>query len=268
MSARVGVLGANGRMGQVLLAATNNDGDTQLAGAYVRAHSQLLGVNVNNVVKDLSEHAEGLAFSAFDEQSQCDVLIDFTLPAGMLAHLDIAVAKGTPMVIGTTGLDEQQMQRLYDASEHIPIVFARNFSVGINLLLNLVQTAAQKMGDDADIEVFEAHHRHKIDAPSGTALALGEAIAEAKQWQHDDVAVYDRSQSEQAKSQKEIGYSVLRGGDIVGEHTAYFALMGERLELTHKASSRMTFAQGAVRAAKWVQNKQPGFYTMQDVLEL
>ena len=267
MSVGIGILGANGRMGQALLEASSTDSQAHLAGAFVRAQSPLVGLPVNTLVKGLSEETQALAFSALNTE-QVDVLIDFTLPEGMLAHLDVALAHKTPMVIGTTGLTEQQLQRLHEAAKEIPIVFSRNYSVGINLLLDLVQTAATKLGDDADIEIFEGHHRHKIDAPSGTALAIGEAIAEAKGWQHDEVAVYDRSNNEQAKSQKEIGYSVLRGGDIVGEHTAYFALMGERLELTHKASSRMTFARGAVRAAKWVQNKQAGLYTMQDVLEL
>ncbi|WP_462157916.1 4-hydroxy-tetrahydrodipicolinate reductase [Pseudoalteromonas sp. GB56] len=268
MSVGIGILGANGRMGQALLEASSADKQAHLAGAFVRSQSPLLGLPVNTLVKGLSEDTQALAFTSLDAQSKVDVLIDFTLPEGMLAHLDVAVATKTPMVIGTTGLTESQMQRLHEAAKEIPIVFARNYSVGINLLLDLVQTAAAKLGDDADIEIFEGHHRHKIDAPSGTALAIGEAIAEAKGWDHDEVAVYDRSQSEQAKSQKEIGYSVLRGGDIVGEHTAYFALMGERLELTHKASSRMTFALGAVWAAKWLQNKQAGFYSMHDVLEL
>jgi len=195
-------------------------------------------------------------------------LIDFTLPQGMRNHLKTAVEKNIAMVIGTTGLNQDDLDTLNEAAKHIPIVFARNYSVGVNLLLNLVQTAAVKFGDDMDIEIFEAHHRHKIDAPSGTALAIGEAIAEAKGWQHDEVARFDRSKDEHAKSQNEIGYSVMRGGDIVGEHTAYFATSGERLELTHKASSRMTFALGAVRAAGWLKNKPAGLYDMQDVLDL
>lgn len=262
---RIGVFGANGRMGQALMEATSTDKNHELTAAYVRSSSPLLGVSANQLNKTV---AESINFSDEAKLNNVDVVIDFTLPAGMRTHLKSAVAANIPMVIGTTGLTEDDMQLLKDAAKHIPIVFARNYSVGVNLLLNLVQTAAVKFGDDLDIEIFEAHHRHKIDAPSGTALAIGEAIAEAKGWQHDDVAVYDRSQVEQAKSQNEIGYSVLRGGDIVGEHTAYFATEGERLELTHKASSRMTFAKGAVRAAGWLKNKPAGLYDMQDVLEL
>ncbi|MGS0535402.1 4-hydroxy-tetrahydrodipicolinate reductase [Pseudoalteromonas sp. SaAl2] len=263
---RIGVFGANGRMGLALVEAAHKNNNAELAAAYVRSSSPLLNIAVNQL-----NSAAPLDVTFSDEREVAngiDVLIDFTLPAGMRAHLKTAVANNIAMVIGTTGLSDDDMQALNEAAKQIPIVFARNYSVGVNLLLNLVQTAATKFGDDLDIEIFEAHHRHKIDAPSGTALAIGEAIAQAKGWQHDEVAVYDRSQVEQAKSQKEIGYSVLRGGDIVGEHTAYFATSGERLELTHKASSRMTFALGAVRAAGWLKNKPAGLYDMQDVLDL
>ncbi|KTF17987.1 4-hydroxy-tetrahydrodipicolinate reductase [Pseudoalteromonas sp. H105] len=263
---KIAVFGANGRMGKVLCEAAASSAGNQLVGAYVRAGNDLIGTNVKNVVNSTNTDI------TFTDESLCfenvEVAIDFTLPAGMRNHLASALDSKTPMVIGTTGLSDQDMQALKEAAKHIPIVFARNYSVGVNLLLNLVQTAATKLGDDLDIEIFEAHHRHKIDAPSGTALAIGEAIAEAKEWDHDDVAVYDRSQVEKVKSQNEIGYSVLRGGDIVGEHTAYFATSGERLELTHKASSRMTFALGAVRAAGWLKNKPAGLYDMQDVLDL
>lgn len=262
---RIGVFGANGRMGLALLEAATNNKNAQLSAAYVRASSPLLNLGVNQLN---SAAAANITFSDEGQIRDVDVLIDFTLPEGMRNHLQNAVKNTIPMVIGTTGLDADDMQLLEQAAKKIPIVFARNYSVGVNLLLNLVQTAATKFGDDLDIEIFEAHHRHKIDAPSGTALAIGEAIADAKGWQHDEVAVFDRSQVESAKSQNEIGYSVLRGGDIVGEHTAYFATSGERLELTHKASSRMTFALGAIRAAAWLKNKPAGLYDMQDVLDL
>lgn len=263
---KIAVFGANGRMGKVLCEAATSSAENQLVGAYVRAGNDLIGTGVKSVVNSANTDI------TFTDESSCfdnvEVAIDFTLPAGMRNHLACALGSKTPMVIGTTGLNDDDMQALKEAAKHIPIVFARNYSVGVNLLLNLVQTAATKFGDDLDIEIFEAHHRHKIDAPSGTALAIGESIAQAKGWDHDEVAVYDRSQVEQTKSQKEIGYSVLRGGDIVGEHTAYFATSGERLELTHKASSRMTFALGAVRAAGWLKNKPAGLYDMQDVLDL
>lgn len=263
---KIAVFGANGRMGKVLCEAANASASNELVAAYVREGNDLIGTHVKSVVNCVDSN---IIFTQEDSGfAQVEVAIDFTLPAGMKNHLALALKNKIPMVIGTTGLNGEDMQELADAAKHIPIVFARNYSVGVNLLLNLVQTAATKFGDDLDIEIFEAHHRHKIDAPSGTALAIGEAIAQAKGWDHDDVAVYDRSQVEQAKSQKEIGYSVLRGGDIVGEHTAYFATSGERLELTHKASSRMTFALGAVRAAGWLKNNPAGLYDMQDVLDL
>ncbi|KZN43019.1 dihydrodipicolinate reductase [Pseudoalteromonas luteoviolacea CPMOR-2] len=263
---KIGVFGANGRMGQALIEAVEIEKEAQLAAAFVRSSSPFLDTPVRALQP---AHSSELAFA--DEEGgveRAEVLIDFTLPQGMLTHLQSAVESKIPMVIGTTGLTEAEMDQLREAAKTIPIVFARNFSVGVNLLLNLVQTAATKLADEMDIEIFEAHHRNKIDAPSGTALAIGEAIAEAKGWDHDEVARYDRSNVHEAKSQDEIGYSVLRAGDIVGEHTAYFATMGERLELTHKAASRLTFASGAVRAAQWLKNKPVGLYDMQDVLGL
>lgn len=261
---KIAVFGANGRMGRALCEASINNDETQLVAAAVRSTNAIKGQSVKHFI---NQGETSVVFS--DEATlpvETEVIIDFTLPVGMKKHLAYAVANKIPMVIGTTGLTADEMVELELAANEIPVVFSRNYSVGINLLENLVKTAAKTLSDDIDIEIFELHHRHKIDAPSGTALMIGEAIAEAKDWQHDEVAVYDRSKSEQAKSQKEIGYSVMRGGDIVGEHTAYFAAEGERLELTHKASSRMTFAKGAVRAAAWLKNKPAGFYTMQDVL--
>lgn len=261
---KIAVYGANGRMGRALCEASINSETTELVCAAVRDNNELLGQAVKHFI------AKGDTQVRFSNEhtleNQPNVIIDFTLPVGMKKHLVYAVAHKIPMVIGTTGLTPTDMAELELAAKEIPIVFSRNYSVGINLLENLVKTAAKTLADDIDIEIFELHHKHKIDAPSGTALMIGEAIAEAKGWQHDDVAVFDRSKDEQAKSQKEIGYSVMRGGDIVGEHTAYFAAEGERLELAHKASSRMTFAKGAVRAAAWLHNKPVGLYTMQDVL--
>ncbi|KAF7767562.1 4-hydroxy-tetrahydrodipicolinate reductase [Pseudoalteromonas citrea] len=264
---KIGIFGANGRMGLALVEACNLAVDTQLNAAFVRSSSELRDTPVRAKQPCADENLIFISEERVSEHTET-VLIDFTLPAGMKRHLKVAVENKLPMVIGTTGLTAEDMNELKAASQHIPIVFSRNYSVGVNLLLNLVQTAATKLADEMDIEIFEAHHRNKIDAPSGTALAIGEAIAQAKGWDHDEVARFDRTQVEEAKSQNEIGYSVLRAGDIVGEHTAYFATMGERLELTHKAASRLTFASGAVRAAKWLKEQPNGLYDMQDVLGL
>ncbi|CAH9051246.1 4-hydroxy-tetrahydrodipicolinate reductase [Pseudoalteromonas sp. CIP111854] len=263
---KIAIFGANGRMGKVLCEACLISNDSELVAALVRQEHALIGSEVTHLI---SQGKTALTYTGeSDLVNDVDVAIDFTLPLGMKKHLSLAIERKLPIVIGTTGLTAQDMAELKAAAKHIPIVFSRNFSVGINILENLVKVAAQTLNEDVDIEVFEAHHRHKVDAPSGTALMIGEAIAEAKGWEHEQVARYDRTTEEQAKAQNEIGYSVLRAGDIVGEHTAYFATMGERLELTHKATSRLTFATGAVRAAKWLRNKPNGLYDMQDVLGL
>lgn len=264
---RIGIFGANGRMGQALIEACAQAKEAKLSAAFVRSGSPLASTPIHHINKSAPVDLSFACESALQACS-ADMLIDFTLPEGMRKHLKQAVALKIPMVIGSTGLTEDDKMALAEAAKEIPIVFSRNYSVGVNLLLNLVQIAATKLADELDIEVFEAHHRHKIDAPSGTALMIGEAIATAKGWDHDEVARYDRSQDHNAKSQHEIGYSVVRAGDIVGEHTAYFATLGERLEITHKASSRLTFAAGAVRAAQWLRNKPAGLYDMQDVLGL
>lgn len=172
------------------------------------------------------------------------------------------------MVIGTTGLSVAQKQLLVEAAKDIPIVFASNFSVGVNLSFKLLDMAARVMGEDADIEIIEAHHRHKVDAPSGTAMRMGEVIADALGRDLQKVAVYGREGHTGAREHETIGFATVRGGDVVGDHTVLFAAEGERLEITHKASSRMTFAKGAVRAAQWLDGRKPGLYDMQDVLDL
>ncbi len=197
-----------------------------------------------------------------------DVLIDFTRPEGTLEYLAFCRQHHKAMVIGTTGFDEAGKEAIRAAAEEIGIVFAANFSVGVNLVLNLLQQAAKVMGDYADIEIVEAHHRHKVDAPSGTALAMGEAIADAMNWKLDEHAVYAREGHTGERKAQTIGFATVRAGDIVGEHTAMFADIGERVEITHKASSRMTFANGAVKAASWLKNKKSGLYDMRDVLDL
>ncbi len=261
---KISILGASGRMGRTLIDAVSLDTKSELAGAYVRESAPLVGSPISAISGEYQGTQTLLPVTQLMSHT-ADVWIDFTLPEGLRSHLPQAVASGTAMVIGTTGLNADDMKAIENAAKHIPIVFSRNYSVGITVLAKMVADAARAF-EDEDIEIFEAHHKHKVDAPSGTALMLGEAIADAKGWQHDEVARFERHQQTQAKSQQEIGYSVLRGGDIVGEHTAYFAIDGERLELTHKASSRMTFARGAVRAANWLVNKPAGLYSMEDVL--
>jgi 4-hydroxy-tetrahydrodipicolinate reductase len=199
---------------------------------------------------------------------QFDVLIDFTRPDASMAYIEICRQAGKKVVIGTTGYSEAQKATIAEAAKNIAIVIAPNFSVGVNLSLKLLEMTAKVMGDYTDIEVIEAHHRHKVDAPSGTALRMGEVVAAALGRDLNDCAIYGREGDTGARDRKTIGFSTIRAGDIVGEHTVMFADEGERLEITHKATSRMTFANGAVRAAIWLEGKSEGLYDMQDVLGL
>ena len=265
---RIAVMGAAGRLGKTLIDAVQQRSPLcGLTAAIVRPGSSLIGADAGELV---SLGRLGVPLSA-DLQAvvdDFDVLIDFTLPEVMLKNLEICRHSGKAMVIGTTGLNAAQKQLLADAGKDIPIVFAANFSVGVNLSLKLLDMAARVMGEDADIEIIEAHHRHKIDAPSGTALRMGEVIADALGRDLQKVAVYGREGHTGARERETIGFATVRGGDVVGDHTVLFATEGERLEITHKASSRMTFAKGAVRAALWLEGREPGLYDMQDVLDL
>jgi 4-hydroxy-tetrahydrodipicolinate reductase len=262
----IGIFGANGRMGRALVSVAQEQ-QLNLTAATVRAGSSLVGVDAGELA---GCGKLGLALSETGSSSihSADIWVDFTMPEAMLAHLELAVAAKKAMVIGVTGLTDHQYQQLQQASEHIPIVWAPNMSVGVNLLLHLVQTAARVMGHSADIEIIEAHHRFKKDAPSGTAMAIGATIAKTLGRDLSQVAVYGREGITGERSPQSIGFATVRGGDIIGDHTALFADLGERLEISHKASSRNTFAQGALRAALWLQNKQPGLYSMQQVLGL
>jgi 4-hydroxy-tetrahydrodipicolinate reductase len=197
-----------------------------------------------------------------------DVLIDFTRPEPTLANLEICRQAGRRAVIGTTGFSEQEKAQIKAAAQDIGVVFAPNMSVGVNLCLKLLDVAARVLGDEVDIEVIEAHHRHKVDAPSGTALRMGEVVAEALGRDLKDCAVYGREGHTGERDRKTIGFETIRAGDIVGDHTVLFAGTGERIEITHKASSRMTFANGAVRAASWLTGQKTGLYDMRDVLGL
>lgn len=264
---RIAIVGAPGRMGRNLIQAVQQAEGVALGAALARSGSSLLGVDAG----ELAGIGKTGVIVSDDLQkviNDFDVLIDFTRPEGTLEYLAFCRQHNKAMVIGTTGFDEAGKAAIRAAAEEIGIVFAANFSVGVNLVLNLLQQAAKVMGDYADIEIVEAHHRHKVDAPSGTALAMGEAIADAMKWNLDEHAVYAREGHTGERKAQTIGFATVRAGDIVGEHTAMFADIGERVEITHKASSRMTFANGAVKAASWLKNKKSGLYDMRDVLDL
>lgn len=264
---RLAIVGAAGRMGRQLIQAAQEADGVCLGAALVREGSSLVGVDAGELA---GTGATGVKISDNLDAvvNDFDVLIDFTRPEGTLAYLDFCRQHQKAMVIGTTGLDDSAKAAIKEASHEIAIVFAANFSVGVNLVLKLLEKAAKVMGDYADIEIVEAHHRHKVDAPSGTALAMGEAIADAMDWDLNEHAVYAREGHTGERKAQTIGFATVRAGDIVGEHTAMFADIGERVEITHKASSRMTFAKGAVRAADWLSSRKAGLYDMRSVLNL
>jgi 4-hydroxy-tetrahydrodipicolinate reductase len=241
---RLAIAGAGGRMGKTLVEAAAHTADVQLASALGRD----------------SDVEAALA--------NADVLIDFTRPEATLKYLSLCKKHRVKAVIGTTGFSAEQKQQIEAFAQHIAIVFAPNMSIGVNVSLQLVEAAAKSLGLDYDIEVFEAHHKMKVDAPSGTALALGEAAASARGQKLTDVAVYERHHVTTPRERGSIGFSVVRAGDIIGDHTVFFAGTGERIEITHKSSSRATYAQGAVRAAKFLADKKVGLFDMRDVLGL
>ncbi len=263
---KIAVAGAAGRMGRRLVEAVMEAGpDIRLAAATVKPGADSLGMDVGLLAKG---RAAGVAAAA--SLAQCehpfDVLIDFTSPAALAAHGEFCAEHGRALVVGTTGLSAEDLALLAACAERIAVLHSPNMSVGVNLSLRLLGQAAAALGDDFDVEIVEAHHRHKKDAPSGTALAMGRSVAAALGRDLDDRAVHDRTGIGPGRRRGEIGFAVVRGGDIVGEHTTIFAGLGERLEITHKASSRMTFARGALRAARWIANRPPGLYSMADVL--
>lgn len=267
MTRRIAIIGAAGRMGKTLIEAVSQTEGAVLAAAIERPESTLVGADAGELagVGRLGITVSGDLAEVLD---QFDVLIDFTHPTTTLINLALCREAGKAMVIGTTGFTEAQKTLITEAGAEIPIVFAPNFSVGVNLCLKLLDMAARVMGEEADIEIIEAHHRHKVDAPSGTALRMGEVVANALGRNLQDVAVYGREGQTGARSRDTIGFATVRAGDVVGDHTVLFATEGERVEITHKASSRMTFAKGAVRSALWLAGQTPGLYDMQDVLSL
>jgi len=255
---KVAIAGAGGRMGRALIESVLAEPDLALGAALDAAGSPAIGQQAGEV-------RVGADLGAL---AGVDVLIDFTRPAGTMAHLDACLAHGKAMVIGTTGLDAGQRARVAEGARRIPIVLSPNFAIGVNVVFRLAQTAAAALGDAYDVEIVEAHHRHKVDAPSGTALRLGELVASALGRDLAAVATHGRKGDTGERPAGAIGFHAIRGGDIVGEHTVIFAGSGERVEISVRSQSRMTYAAGAVRAARWLQGRKPALYDMSDVLGL
>ena len=264
---RVAVLGASGRMGQALVTGIAGDSALELVAALSRSDDPYLG-------DDAMSHAgctgSGVAITADfpSATASCDVVIDFSSPEATLEMLELCVQSTTPLVIGTTGFSAAQCAMITNAARRIPICKAANFSIGVNVCLRLIGEAARALGSSYDIEIVEAHHRYKVDAPSGTALAMGGAVANALGWELDSVAVYGRGGQTGARAPRAIGFSAVRGGDVVGDHTVLFLGEGERVEITHRPNSRLNFARGALRAATWLIGRPARLYDMQDVLAL
>jgi 4-hydroxy-tetrahydrodipicolinate reductase len=263
---KIAVAGASGRMGRMLIETLNAAEGVTLIGALDvpgspllgRDAGEMLGLNTGvTVTSDLSQCLQ-----------QAQVLIDFTRPEGTLEHLNYCVAHGIKMVIGTTGFDEAGKAAIMQAAKKIAIVLAPNMSVGVNATFKILEMAAQILNTGYDIEIIEAHHRHKVDAPSGTALRMGEVVAQALGRNLHEVAVYGRQGVTGERQPETIGFATIRGGDVVGDHTVLFAGIGERIEITHKSSSRVTYAHGSVRAARFLAGRDTGFFDMQDVLSL
>ncbi|KAA1194587.1 4-hydroxy-tetrahydrodipicolinate reductase [Pseudohalioglobus sediminis] len=268
MTTRIGITGAAGRMGRTLIEAVSLAGDELvLAAAIERPESSLLGADAGELA-GLGKNGIRIAGSLAEVVGEIDVLIDFTIPAATTANVQTCAEHGVAVVIGTTGFTPEQQAVIDGAAAAISICQASNFSTGVNLCFKLLDMAARVLGDEVDIEVYEAHHRHKIDAPSGTALSMGKVVADALGRDLGEVAVYGREGQTGARDRETIGFATVRAGDIVGDHTVTFAAEGERVEITHKASSRMSFARGAVRAAAWLPGQGAGRYDMQDVLGL
>lgn len=263
----IAILGVSGRMGRALLTAIDETPGAVLSGASVSANSRWIGKDAGAPSAAAARNVV-IAADAAAAVRGANVVIDFTLPEATAANVQACLAAGCPMVIGTTGHDEAGRREIERAAQRIAIVVAPNMSLGVNLLLKLTQLAAQTLDDGYDIEIFEAHHRNKKDAPSGTALALGRSAADGRGVSLDDAADVARHGLTGARRRGAIGFSVFRGGDVVGDHTVTFAGIGERIELTHRASDRMAFARGALKAAQWVGGRKPGIYSMQDVLGL
>jgi 4-hydroxy-tetrahydrodipicolinate reductase len=259
MTLRIAIAGINGRMGQMLQQAVAQNNQTSLSLGIVLTAEEIPPTQPQDhqLTTDLSKHSDDF-----------DVLIDFTAPQATLKHIEICAQSNKPIVIGTTGFTEQQKKTIHEQAKNLPILFSPNMSYGVNLCFRLLSLAAEAMKEeDVDIEIIEMHHRHKKDAPSGTALGMGKAIAESMDINLEKQSVYCREGVIGEREEKTIGFQSIRGGDVIGDHTAIFAFNGERIEITHKANNRKIYADGAVKAACWLKNKNtPGLYTMQDVI--
>lgn len=263
---RIAIAGASGRMGRMLIEATLKDPEVVLAAAFERPESTFIGKDAGDLVGSpcgvaiTSDVSAGLA--------QADCLIDFTRPEGTLHHLQLARAAGCGMVIGTTGFSAEEKAAIGAAAQSIPVVFAPNMAVGVNAVFKLLDVAARILNEGYDVEIIEAHHRLKVDAPSGTALRMGEVVASALGRDLESCAVYGREGVTGERDGQTIGFATVRGGDIVGDHTVLFAGIGERIEITHKSGSRMPYALGSLRAARFIAGRKAGLFDMQDVLGL
>jgi 4-hydroxy-tetrahydrodipicolinate reductase len=263
---RIAIAGVSGRMGRTLIEAVAQADDAILAAALDVSGSACLGKDAGELIGAACGIRIGDDIDAALAQADC--LIDFTRPEGSLQHLEVCRRRGVHMVIGTTGFTAEGKQAIQSAAQQIPIVFAPNMAVGVNLVFRLLDVAARALNEGYDVEVIEAHHRHKVDAPSGTALRMGEVVAAALGRELSECAVYGREGHTGERPAAQIGFATVRGGDIVGDHTVLFAGPGERVEISHKAASRMPYAMGALRAARYMRNRASGLYDMQDVLGL
>jgi 4-hydroxy-tetrahydrodipicolinate reductase len=265
MTLRIAIAGSTGKMGRMLIEAALDAADLQIATALDRGDSPELGRDCGDFLGRKTGVAVGADLALL---ARADLLIDFTRPAATLAHLDACVRHGVKLVIGTTGFDAAGRRAIEDAARAVPIVLSPNMSIGVNATLKLLEVAAHILASGYDVEILEAHHRHKVDAPSGTALKMGEVIAAAQGRRLEDVAVFARHGDTGARKDGTIGFASARGGDIVGDHTVLFAGTGERIEITHRSASRMTYAVGALRAARFLADKRTGLFDMHDVLGL
>lgn len=264
---KIAIIGASGRMGKTLIQAVDNAQGLTVSAAIERPNSSLIGADIGEL-SGIGKNGIKIVSSLEEVVNDFDTLIDFTTPVTTLHNLDICIANNKKIIIGTTGFDDDGLAKINQAAKDIAIIFAANYSVGVNLCLKLLKQAAEVLNEDYDIEITETHHRHKVDAPSGTALKMGEVVAETLGRDLKECAVYGRQGITGARDPNTIGFTTIRAGDVVGDHTVLFATDGERIEITHKASSRMTFAKGATRACSWLENKSTGLFDMQDVLNL